>query len=58
MKTQEYTDREQRWRDRRNASHLSMFADSDVPPPHIAMDPDLAYAWALDLSVTTSEPAK
>nr|XP_040251995.1 serine/arginine repetitive matrix protein 1-like [Aegilops tauschii subsp. strangulata] len=34
------------------------FVDSDVPPPHIAVDPDLAYAWALDRSVTTSETAK
>ena len=58
MTAQEYTDRERCRRDRCNAARRSQFADSDVPPPHIAADPDLAYAWALDRSVMTSETAK
>ncbi|KAE8815964.1 hypothetical protein D1007_06501 [Hordeum vulgare] len=44
-------------RDTRNAARESKFVDSDVPPPHIAVDPNLAYAWALDRFVTTSETA-
>lgn len=47
---QEYADQEQCRRDSRNAACRSKFADSDVPPPHIAADPNLAYAWALDRS--------
>ena len=58
MPAQEYADSEKRCWDRRNVAHRSKFMDSDVPLPHIPADPDLAYAWALDRSVMTSETAK
>ena len=58
MTMQEHTDMEQYRRDRCNAWCQSKFADSDVRPPYIAADLNLAYAWALDRSVTTSEAAK
>ncbi|KAE8768115.1 hypothetical protein D1007_60449 [Hordeum vulgare] len=58
MTAQEYADREHcRW-DRHKVTHWSMFTDSDVPPPHIATESDLAYAWALDRSVTTLQTDK
>lgn len=58
MTVQDYADRDQCRRDRHNAACRSQFADSDVPLPYIAADPDLVYAWALDRSVTTSDTAK
>lgn len=41
----EYAHRERRRRDRCNATCQSEFVDSNIPPPHIAGDPELAYAW-------------
>jgi hypothetical protein len=58
LTSQEYANRERRRRDRHKAAHRSEFADSDVPPPHIAADLELAYTWALDFSVTTTEMSK
>lgn len=45
-------------RDRRNAARWSEFTDSDVPLSHIMMEPDLAFAWAPDRSITTVELSK
>lgn len=53
-----YADRDRRRRDKHNPARRSKFADSDVPPPDITVDPDPAYAWALDHFMTTAKTSK